>query len=313
MPLTVSIKWLLARLYEPDLVIIDCRFWLNNPEEGLQQFIEAHIPRAVYLDLDKDLSVAVQEHGGRHPLPDVPSMVKLFSKAGISQDTRVVIYDDNNGMIAARVWWMLKYLGHEQVFVMEQGFTAWRDASFPVSQDQPMVIPASFEANVRQDWIVAVEDVRNIVEQNHSNSIASDDISTSSSITGLDNEVKFDPEPTIIIDSREHRRYAGLEEPIDSKAGHIPGAVNYFWQDVLQENGSFKSKEGLQQHFAKLVEASPSGYDTPIIVYCGSGVSACPNVLALIEAGFTNVKLYAGSWSDWILYEGNPIATGKEV
>lgn len=295
MSFTVSIKWLLARLYEPDIVIIDCRFWLNKPALGHQKYTESHLPRAVYLDLDKDLSAPIQAHGGRHPLPDVASMVKTFSKAGITQEHRVVIYDDQQGMVAARVWWMLQYLGHEKTYLMEQGFTAWEQAKFPVSQDQPIVIPASFEPKVNDEWLVSMNEF-------------------------ADNNNTFSEQQVILIDSRENRRYLGLEEPIDSKAGHIPGAINYFWKDVLQEDGSFKSKEELQQHFAELIEIARTSssdsngdvYDTPIIVYCGSGVSACPNILALKTVGFTNVKLYGGSWSDWISYEGNEVVVGEK-
>lgn len=295
MSFTVSIKWLLARLYEPDIVIIDCRFWMNEPALGHQKYTESHLPRAVYLDLDKDLSAPIQAHGGRHPLPDVASMVKTFSKAGITQEHRVVIYDDQQGMVAARVWWMLQYLGHEKTYVMEQGFTAWEQTKFPVSQDQPIVIPASFEPKVNDEWLVSMNEV-------------------------ADNNNTFSEQQVVLIDSRENRRYLGLEEPIDSKAGHIPGAINYFWKDVLQEDGSFKSKEELQQHFAELIEIARTSssdsngdvYDTPIIVYCGSGVSACPNILALKTVGFTNVKLYGGSWSDWISYEGNEVVVGEK-
>lgn len=313
MSFTVSIKWLLARLYEPDIVIIDCRAWMNEPTLGHQKYTESHLPRAVYLDLDKDLSAPIETHGGRHPLPDVASMVKTFSKAGITQEHRVIIYDDQQGMIAARVWWMLQYLGHEKAYVMEQGFTAWEQAKFPVSKDQPIVIPASFEPKVNQEWLVSMNEVAEIVrslEEKDQRDLTDDTDNTA-----------FLEKQVILIDSREHRRYLGLEEPIDTKAGHIPGAVNYFWKDVLQEDGSFKSKEELQQHFAKLIEVANStesdhynntGYDIPIIVYCGSGVSACPNIMALKTVGFTNVKLYAGSWSDWISYEGNAVATGEE-
>ena len=295
MSFTVSIKWLLARLYEPDIVIIDCRSWMNEPALGYQKYTESHLPRAVYLDLDKDLSAPIQAHGGRHPLPDVASMVKTFSKAGVTQEHRVVIYDDQQGMVAARVWWMLQYLGHEKAYVMEQGFTAWEQAKFPVSQDQPIVIPAPFEPKVNEEWLVSMSEI-------------------------ADNNKTPSDQQVIVIDSRENRRYLGLEEPIDAKAGHIPGAVNYFWKDVLQGDGTFKSKAALQQHFGELIEIANStdsdhyntGYDTPIIVYCGSGVSACPNIMALKTIGFTNVRLYGGSWSDWISYEGNVVETGGE-
>lgn len=283
----VSLRWLLARLYEPDLVIVDCRFWLNDPAAGEQKYLEEHIPRAVYLDLDKDLSAPVTEHGGRHPLPDVETMSRTFGQAGISRDSRVVIYDDNNGMNAARVWWMLTYLGHENVYVLEQDFTAWKQAQYPVTQERPVVVPTSFTAQVKPDMLVQMEDVRKVSSQ-----AGSDD--------------KLPAGSPILIDSRDHRRYLGLEEPLDKKAGHIPGAVNFFWKDVVNEDGSLKSKEQLEQHFSELDK------DAEIIVYCGSGVSACPNVLGLKRAGFDNVKLYAGSWSDWISYEENPVATKEE-
>lgn len=279
---TVSIKWLLARLYEPDLVIVDCRFWLNDPTLGKQRYVAEHIPRAVFLDLEKDLSTTVTTHGGRHPLPTVAAMSTTFGQAGISQDSRVVIYDDNNGMNAARAWWMLTYLGHEQVYVLEQDFTAWKQAQYPMTQDQPVVVPASFTAHARSDMLAQMEEVRTV-----SNQAGTDDA-------------------FVLIDSRDYRRYLGLEEPLDKKAGHIPGALNFFWKDVVNEDGSLKNKQQLEQHFNALDQ------EAELIVYCGSGVSACPNILALKQAGFNRVKLYAGSWSDWISYGGNPVATGEE-
>jgi thiosulfate/3-mercaptopyruvate sulfurtransferase len=284
---TLPIKWLLARLYEPDLVIVDCRFWLNDTAAGEQKYLEEHIPRAVYLDLDKDLSATVTEHGGRHPLPDVEAMCRTFGQAGINRDSRVVIYDDNNGMNAARAWWMLTYLGHEQVYVLEQDFTAWKQAKYPVTQERPIVVPTSFTAQVKSDMLAQMEEVREVSSQ-----------------AGQDD--KLPTGSTILVDSRDHRRYLGLEEPLDKEAGHIPGAINFFWKDVVDEDGSLKNKEQLEQHFSGLDK------DAEIIVYCGSGVSACPNVLGLKRAGFNNVKLYAGSWSDWISYEENPVAIGKE-
>lgn len=286
---TVSLKWLLARLYEPDLVIVDSRFWLNDPSAGYRTYQENHIPRAIYLDLDKDLSTPVQAHGGRHPLPDVETMSRTFGKAGISRASRVIIYDDNQGMNASRVWWMLSYLGHERVAILEQGFTAWQAASFPVTPEQPVVVPAAFEASAQPDWLVDVAQVRQV-------SAALSGAASGSAGTAAARAV--------LIDSREPRRYQGLEEPIDAKAGHIPGAVNYFWKDVLREDGSFKSAEELQAHFAGLDK------EAELIVYCGSGVTACPNVFALKQAGFEKVKLYGGSWSDWISYQDNPVATG---
>ncbi|MBB6733932.1 sulfurtransferase [Cohnella zeiphila] len=274
----VSMKWLLARLYEPDLVIADCRFLLGQPDAERQAYEESHIPGAVYLDLERDLSAPLGEHGGRHPLPDAAELAGRLGRAGIGNDTRVVAYDDQGGAMASRLWWLLRYLGHDQVYVMDEGFSAWKREGYPVNADQKVLIPATFLATVQHNMLVEVDEVRE--------SLGSDDV--------------------LLIDSREAPRYRGEAEPIDKKAGHIPGARNRFWKGVLDEQGRFKDEEALGEHFADLPR------DKEIVVYCGSGVTATPNVLALSEAGFEKVKLYAGSWSDWISYEENPVATEEE-
>lgn len=291
----VSMKWLLARLYEPDMVIVDCRFWLNDKPAGAIAYQAEHIPGAVYLDLEADLSAPVTAHGGRHPLPDVDQLALTLGKAGIHSNSRVVVYDDNKGLNAARLWWMLHYVGHEQVYVLNEGFTTWKNANFPVTSDQPVVIPTTFVANAQPNMLANVEDVRQVSQAYRS-------FNTTDSAYA-ENKTSV----PILIDSREHKRYLGLQEPIDPKAGHIPGSVNYFWLDTHHdEQDRYDNVEQLEKHFAELDK------NAEIIVYCGSGVSACPNVLALNEAGYKNVKLYSGSWSDWISYEENPIAIGKE-
>ncbi|SCX84056.1 thiosulfate/3-mercaptopyruvate sulfurtransferase [Paenibacillus polysaccharolyticus] len=274
----VSMRWLLARMYESDVAIVDCRFLLGQPDAGREAYEAGHIPGAVYLDLEKDLSAPVTEHGGRHPLPDPTTLASRLAKAGIGSNSRIIAYDDQGGMNASRLWWLLRYLGHEQVYVMDEGFSAWKNAKFPMATDVPVQIPSSFEWNLQPQMLASVE------EAQHASASGS----------------------AMLIDSRDARRYAGLEEPIDAKAGHIPGAVNYFWKDVLGADGRWSGVEALEERFVKL------GKDDAIIVYCGSGVSACPNVIALEEAGFSNVKLYSGSWSDWISYEGNAVATEEE-
>lgn len=279
----VSKEWLLARMYEPDLVIVDCRFWLNDPPAGRERYNEAHIPGAVYLDLDKDLSSPLSKHGGRHPMPEPEQMAHTFGRAGLSQDDRIVIYDDNEGMVAARLWWMLTYLGHKQVFLLEQGFSVWKEAAFPLTADQPVVIPKTFEARPQPELIATLDEVRKIAYQ--------------------DPSAQVETTAKVLIDSREHRRYLGLEEPIDTKAGSIPNAFNYFWKEVLTEEGRLKSTAALEEHFSGIDK------DQEIVVYCGSGVSACPNILALKQIGFKHVRLYPGGWSDWSSYEENPVAT----
>lgn len=278
----VSKRWLLARLYEPDIIIADCRSLLGQAGAGRTQFDEDHIPGAVHFDLEEDLTAPLGEHGGRHPLPDADTLAARLSRVGINADSRIIAYDDQGGMMASRFWWLLRYLGHEQVYVLEEGYSAWKEAKFPVTADQPIRIPSTFTPNVQPQMLTSMQEVQRVSEGSLSDG------------------------SYILIDSRERPRYLGLEEPIDKVAGHIPGAVNYFWKEILDEKGSFKKAEQLQGHFADL---DPNA---EIIVYCGSGVSACPNVLALNEAGFSKIRLYPGSWSDWISYEENPVATGEE-
>ncbi len=276
----VSVRWVLARLYEPDMVVVDCRFQLGQPEAGRNAYEESHIPGAIYLDLEKDLSGPLDEHGGRHPLPDAAELAARFGKAGISNETRVVAYDDQGGAMASRLWWLLKYLGHENVFVMDGGFSAWKTAGCPVSAEQKIIVPAQFVATVQHSMLVEVDEVRESLD------------------TGR----------YVLIDSREAPRYRGEVEPIDPVAGHIPGARNMFWAEGRHADGSWKNADEQLERFS----SAGLSADDEIVVYCGSGVTATPNVLALQEAGFAKVKLYAGSWSDWISYPENPIATGEE-
>ncbi|MGP0584351.1 sulfurtransferase [Paenibacillus timonensis] len=278
----VSKQWLLARMYEPNLVIVDCRFELGRPEAGSAAYDAAHIPGAVYLDLEEDLSAPVTEHGGRHPLPAPDTLAARFARAGIGNATRVVAYDDQGGMNASRLWWLLRWLGHDDVYVMDEGFAAWQAGGYPVTAERRTIVPAAFTPSLRPHMLAGVEDVRRALG---------------------------DP-GVLLVDSRAADRYAGLQEPLDVKAGHIPGAINRFWKQVQGDNGSWKSDGELREQLAPVIAAMDEGREA--IVYCGSGVSACPNVLALHRLGYPQVKLYAGSWSDWISYPENPIATNEE-
>lgn len=274
----VEPKWVKEHLEE--LVVIDCRFHLGDPKKGYQEYNEEHILNAHYFDLDQDLSSSVEKHGGRHPLPNVDLLCEKLEAAGVSNDVAIVLYDDQKSAMASRLWWLLNYLGHDKAYVLNGGFQEWKKQGYPVSSAPPTVKNKdTFIPKVQPNMIVTVQDV-------------------------LTNLSEVDQGEKHLIDSREQNRYLGMEEPIDKKAGHIPGAANHFWMNNLTNN-RWKNKEDLQQQFSQL---DPS---KEIIVYCGSGVTACPNVLALKEAGFTNVKLYPGSWSDWISYEENPIATSS--
>lgn len=276
----VSPDWVIKRLKEdPDrMVIVDVSFHLSKPEEGRKAYLKGHLPGAVYVDLERDLSGDTGTHGGRHPLPAPETIAKMLGDIGIDHKTAVVVYDDNGGMFAARFWWQLRYLGHTSVYVLDGGLSNWVKEGHDITSEVPKPVPRKFVPKPQEDELLDAKQVRERIGR---------------------------PGSTL-IDAREKARYAGESEPLDHKAGHIPGAKNYFWKGNLREDGKWKSHEKLKQHYASLNPKSE------IVVYCGSGVSACPNVLGLKEAGFKNVKLYAGSWSDWISYADNPVATGEE-
>jgi thiosulfate/3-mercaptopyruvate sulfurtransferase len=272
----------LAHLDDPSLVIVDCRFQLGKPDAGREAYEASHIPGAIYLDLEKDLSGPLDPdgEGGRHPLPDAAQLTGTLSRAGIGNDTVVVAYDDQGGAMASRLWWLLKYLGHEKVYVLDQSYSAWVREGHPVTAEVPAHAPKQFLATVQHSKLIEMDEVRE----------------------------KLGESGVKLIDSRDGARYRGEVEPIDKKAGHIPGAMNLFWGEGRTAEGTWKSPE---QHAARFEEAGLAK-DDEIIVYCGSGVTATPNVMALEEAGYKHVRLYAGSWSDWISYSGNPVAVGEE-
>jgi thiosulfate/3-mercaptopyruvate sulfurtransferase len=274
----ISQDWLFEHGTDENIVIVDCRFILGQPEAGRVAYTLGHIPGAVYFDLEHDLSAPKGLHGGRHPLPDWNEFVRKLEAAGIDNESIVIAYDDQGGAMASRLWWMLQYVGHSQVFVLNGGYTQWEEAGLPVSEEPPLANEAAFEPKIQAGMLVRMEEVKGLLGR----------------------------PGTVLLDSRENTRYLGVEEAIDPVAGHIPGAKSYFWKQSLDEHGGWKEASALKERFADLASADE------IIVYCGSGVTACPNVLALKEAGFSNVKLYSGSWSDWVSYSDNPVATGAE-
>lgn len=271
--------WLKNHLEDEQIRVIDCRFRLGNPEEGRDNYVQGHIPGAVFFDLEKDLSGPVEKHGGRHPLPDVTILKARLEDAGINNDHTLIVYDAHEGAFASRFWWLLKYIGHEKVFILAGGFNAWREAGFPVEQKVKQFPISKFSIAERIEMLASYEEVKNIVQN--------------------------DSGDTVLIDSREAKRYLGLEEPIDRIAGHIPTAINKPWMDGLV-NGRFKPKAEQEERFAGISK------DQSLIVYCGSGVTATPNIIALKEAGYKNVRLYAGSYSDWVSYEGNRVEKGNK-
>ncbi len=278
MSFLVTAEWLFERLQEPaeeDIVVLDTRFELMDPEAGKRAYFQGHIPGAVHFDLNQDLSGEKDEHGGSHPLPNPAIFADKLGDAGIGSKTTVVIYDEGNDMFAARCWWLLTYYGHERSFLLDGGLESWKKHGYPVSREIPVSKPKSFSPDIQSQQVVDIDYIKQ----------------------------KIDDSTSHLIDSRSPQRYLGKTEPLYHKAGHIPGANNYFWKQVLTDDGKWKSEEELKKHFAEL----PA--DEEIIVSCGSGVSACPNILALQAAGYQNVKLYPGSFSDWISYPENEVST----
>ncbi|WP_270577939.1 sulfurtransferase [Caldibacillus thermoamylovorans] len=277
MEYVVNQEWLLEQLANKDVKIVDCRFSLSKPDEGERLYKESHIPGANFFDLEKQLSAPVSKHGGRHPLPDIEQFQHEIEQAGIENTKTVVAYDGGEGAFASRFWWLLTYIGHDKVYVLNGGFKSWVEAGYPTTKEVPKPEPANFKVSIRKEMLATYEEIKEIVANK-----------------------KKSP---ILIDSREKARYLGKEEPIDKIPGHIPGAMHKFWAEGL-ENGFFKGSEEQKKRFAELDQKEP------IIVYCGSGVTATPNYIALKIAGYQNVKLYAGSYSDWVSYSDNPVEKG---
>ncbi|MBW4615082.1 MAG: sulfurtransferase [Desmonostoc vinosum HA7617-LM4] len=267
--LVVSATWLLEHLEDPQVVIVDCRFSLADPQLGKQQYQASHISGAYYLDLNQDLSSPVEEHGGRHPLPNPKDLANKLSTMGVNyQKTLVVAYDDSRFAFAARLWWLLRYLGHEQVVVLNGGFAGWQKAGYPTTDIVPDQKMGTFVPEIQKQKLVDITDVKS----------------------------RKDNANVFLIDSREGDRYRGEREPIDKIAGHIPGAINYPWQEVTDSLGYLLPQSEQHRRWQELETAEE------ILVYCGSGVTACVNLLSLELVGISKGKLYAGSWSDWISY-----------
>jgi thiosulfate/3-mercaptopyruvate sulfurtransferase len=269
-------------LEEANWAIFDCRFDLVQPRWGEEQYLVEHIPGAVYVHLDDNLSAPKSGTNGRHPLPGIEVIAEYFSELGIDEGTQVVIYDARGGGIAARLWWMLKYLGHEAAAVLDGGFPEWKRLGLPVQPNPESRVPRQFKPRLKPDLKVIADEVLE----------------------------RRSPSSSLILDSRAPERYRGEDEPFDPIAGRIPGAVNRFWQTNLDADGRFRNPDILRAEFESLI-GSIAPTDT--IVYCGSGVTGCHNVLTMNYAGFQGVRLYAGSWSEWSSDPSRPVETGAYI
>lgn len=266
---------LLERHLDPDWLVFDVRYDLADKSAGKAAYQKDHIPGAVYVDLHEDLSRPPSTNNGRHPLPTSEVMNELFSELGIQETSQVVIYDNVFGAFAARLWWMLRHMQHKNVAVLDGGWQAWTAAGAPTDSEQVNRNKSQFNNTAIPDDVVFIEDVQ---------------------------------DARLVIDSREPIRYSGGSEPIDKAAGHIPGALNRFWKENISETGCFREKAHLKQEFAQLLGQVPAESS---VFYCGSGVTACHNLLAAVHAGLPQPKLYAGSWSEWSSTPNKPIATGN--
>ncbi len=265
--LLISPEWLAEHLNKPELIIIDCRFSLADPDLGQKQYQEGHILGAFYLNLNRDLSSPVQKHGGRHPLPSSGELAQKLATIGVEyQKSLIVAYDDSRFAFASRLWWLLTYMGHEKVALLDGGFSQWQ-TQYPITKEIPTPKSGFFEPQIQSKMVVDIDTVK----------------------------AKKDLPGVILVDSRDSDRYLGKQEPIDPIAGHIPGAINYPWKEVTTENSKAKVAEQIYR-WEQVKNADE------IIVYCGSGVTACVNLWSLKMAGINIGKLYAGSWSDWCSY-----------
>ncbi|WP_271411573.1 sulfurtransferase [Pseudomonas sp. Q1-7] len=271
-----------ARQDEPGLIILDCRFSLDDPAYGQRSYAESHIPKARFADLEHDLSGPVKRGvTGRHPLPDPAELTEQLREWGVDNDSTIVLYDDGPGAFAARAWWLLAWLGkRDGVFLLDGGLKAWREADLPLTAVEPAPKPGRFDGQPDADLLVDADTLQQRLG--------------SAALT--------------LLDARALPRFKGEVEPIDPVAGHIPGAQCAAFTDNLGSDGRFLPAEALKQRFAALIGDRPLD---ELVAYCGSGVTACHNLFALSLAGYPLARLYAGSWSEWITNTQRPLAKGE--
>ncbi len=274
----VSAQTLLQHIEDPHWSVFDCHYVLDNSDAGTRQYKEEHIPGAAHLDIGMDLAGPhLTGVTGRHPLPASSDLLGLMRQMGVSNDHQIVFYDRQSGMFAARAWWLLRWLGHEAAAVLDGGMAAWTAAG-------------------------------GILEYGASPIRAASDFVRNSSLCRVADVAEIERGEWLLLDARSRSRYAGQGEWVDPVAGHIPGAINAPYTENLNADGYFLSREELRAHFRELL---PPGSDRPIACYCGSGISAAHTVLALHLAGYPDVALYPGSWSEWITDLSRPIARGS--
>ena len=277
-PILVSPSELEKRLGDPNWVVFDTRHELTDPARGPRAYAEGHIPGAHFLHVDDDLSGPKTGQNGRHPLPDLATFAAKVEQAGVTPSSHVVVYDDLGGNYAVRLWWMLRWLGHERVALLDGGFPLWEKEKRPVTKDVPAPRQGDFKARPHLGDVVDTPFIE-----------------------------RFREDPSIkLVDARAAERFAGLKEMIDPVAGHIPGAVNRFWQKNLNPDGRFESPEQLRNEYGEFLGSSKP---EQVVHMCGSGVTACHNMFAMALAGMPQGRLYVGSWSEWVADRSRPVAS----
>ena len=273
----VTAHELAQHLDDPSWVVFDVRHDLADTEKGRRAYAEGHIPGAYFLHMDEDLSGAKDGRNGRHPLPEARTFAQKLSERGVGPLSQVVAYDDAGGSFAVRLWWMLRWLGHEHDAVLDGGWPLWVKEGRPVDRGTPRPRRGAFTPHPMLDASVDVHFVA---------------------------RTRDDPGVTL-VDARAPERYAGRQEPIDPVAGHVPGAINRFWQKNLRADGRFKPGHELREEFSALLGTARAG---SVVHMCGSGVTACHNLFAMTLAGLPPGRLYPGSWSEWCAESTRPVA-----
>jgi thiosulfate/3-mercaptopyruvate sulfurtransferase len=262
-----------------DWVVVDCRFDLQNEQWGRDQYATAHIPGAVYASLSHDLAGPKTGSNGRHPLPSIDALSATFGRLGIAPRTQVIAYDQDSGMYASRLWWLLRYAGHDAVAVLDGGWAKWIREGRPTRSGEETRTATRFVAAPRPDMRIGVDDVA----------------------------AQVGNPSTLLVDARAPERYEGRTEPIDRVPGHIPGAVNHHYRTNAGDDFTLRPPQELREQFLQILGSHPP---TDAVMYCGSGVTACHNLLAMIHAGLPGARLYAGSWSEWSADPKRPVEKG---
>ena len=274
----ITVEELAPLLERDDVRIIDCRFDLTDPKAGRRSYLAGHIPGAAFFDLDKDLSASVAPATGRHPMPDAADLAGVFGRAGIDESIQVVLYDDSNGALAARAWWLLRWAGHDRAAVLDGGLSLWKARGMALTSGEERISGRKFSARPQHGRVIEIAEMEALV------------------VSGAE---------FVLLDARDAVRFRGESEPIDTVAGHIPGAVNLPYTRALHEDGTCRPGAELQALWSATL-----GDDRrkESIVMCGSGVTACHLVLTALRAGCREPRVYVGSWSEWIRDPERPVA-----